>query len=73
MTRIAADATRDERTQQTYYQVWVSVAPEELAKHDVYLAPGMPADVTIITGERTMLQYLTAPFLKSLQNAFIYD
>ena len=73
VTRIAADATRDERTQQTYYQVWVSVAPEELAKHDVYLAPGMPADVTIITGERTMLQYLTAPFLKSLQNAFIYD
>ena len=31
------------------------------------------ATFTIITGERTMLQYLTAPFLKSLQNAFIYD
>lgn len=73
VTQIAADATRDERTQQTYYQVRISVAPEELARHDVYLAPGMPADVTIITGERTMLQYLIAPFLKSLQNAFIYD
>lgn len=74
VTQIAADATVDERTGASYYEMRVRVPAEELASHDgMYLSPGMPADVTVVTGERTMLQYLTQPFLRSLGDAFVYD
>ncbi len=74
VVQVAADSITDERTGHTYYEVRVRVPAEELALHDgMYLAPGMPADVTIVTGERTMLQYLAEPFMRSLRNAFVYD
>ena len=74
VVQVAADSTVDERTGQTYYQVRVKVAAGELSKHEgMYMAPGMPADVTIVTGERTMLQYLAEPLMRSLRNAFVYD
>lgn len=37
------------------------------------MSPGMPADVTVVTGERTMLQYLFDPFIRSIKSAFVYD
>ena len=47
---------------------------EELAKHKgFYMSPGMTADVTVVTGERTMLQYLLDPFVRSIKSAFVYD
>ncbi|MBU1306034.1 MAG: HlyD family type I secretion periplasmic adaptor subunit [Alphaproteobacteria bacterium] len=71
---IAPDSKIDEATKQAYYEVRVRIPPEELARHEgMYLSPGMPADVTVVTGERTMMQYLFEPFLKSLQSAFVYD
>ena len=74
VTQIAADSTTDERTGQAYYQMRIRVAADELTKHPgVYLSPGMPADVTVVTGERTMLQYLGEPFLRSLRSAFVYN
>lgn len=73
VTQVAQDVTVNERTQQSYYEVRIVVPQSELTKHDVYLTSGMPADVTIITGQRTMLQYLMTPFLRSLGNAFIYE
>lgn len=74
VTEKAATATQDERGQMPpFFRVRIAISPEELLARDVSMTPGMPADVTIVTGERTMLQYLTSPFLKSLRNAFIYD
>lgn len=71
---VAADLKTDEANKQSYYEVRVRIPPEELARHQgVYLSPGMPADVTVVAGERTMLEYLFEPFLKSLQSAFVYD
>lgn len=58
----AADAMMDEYTREPYFLVRVvvdmSTIPKEI--HD-RLVPGMPADVLIITGERTLLQYLVGP------------
>lgn len=74
VTQVAADSKVDEATGAHFYEVRVSIPPEEIAKHDgVYLSPGMPADVTVVTGERTMLHYLFDPFVKSLGSAFVYD
>lgn len=71
---VAADLKMDEASKQSYYEIRVRIPPEELAHHKgVYLSPGMPADVTVVAGERTMLQYLFEPFIKSLQSAFVYD
>lgn len=74
VTQIAADITVEERTGHSYYEVKVVVSADELAKHEgMYLSSGMPADVTIVTGERTMLQYLMEPIMRSLQSAFVAD
>ena len=74
VTQVAADITSEERTGQSYYQIRVRVTAEELAKHSgFYLAPGMPADVTVVTGERTMLQYLADPLIRSIRYAFVHD
>ena len=34
------------------------------------ITPGMPAEVYIVTGERTMLQYLLKPFTDTLRQSF---
>ena len=74
VVQIAADSSMDELTRQYYYQVRVRVPLSELAKHtNMYMSPGMPADVTVVTGKRTMLQYLGEPLLRSIRNAFVYD
>lgn len=72
--QIDADSTPDERSGMAFYQMRVEVSAEEMAKHPgIYLSPGMPADVTVVVGERTMLQYLIGPFIRSLESAFVHD
>ncbi|KKB09802.1 HlyD family type I secretion periplasmic adaptor subunit [Devosia chinhatensis] len=74
VTEVAADSTYDEASRTYYYEMRVRVSADELAKHEgIYLSPGMPADVTIVTGERTMLQYLAEPLVRSVTRAFVYD
>ena len=59
---------------QTFYKVRVSVDKEELksiSKYRTYeLMAGMPASVFIVTGERTLVQYLLDPILTSFWHAF---
>lgn len=53
-----------------YYLVKVIVGAEELARVDGFrVIPGMPADVIIKTGERTLFQYLFKPFSDRLSHA----
>jgi HlyD family secretion protein len=74
VVQVAPDSTLDEATRQYHYEIRVRVPVEELARHPgFYMSPGMPADVTVVTGERTMLQYLFDPFIRSIKSAFVYD
>ncbi len=71
VTRISADRLTDEKTGEGYYLVRVKVTDEGLKRlGDRKLQPGMPAEVLINAGERTMLQYLLKParnmFAKSM-------
>jgi HlyD family secretion protein len=64
---ISAASVVDETTKEPYYLARViidlgTIAPQ-LSKR---LVPGMPADVLISTGERTMLQYLLGPLRDAL-------
>jgi HlyD family secretion protein len=71
VTRVSADALKDERTGEYYYTARVKADPEQLhTLSDIHLQPGMPAETMIVTGERTMLQYLMQPILDTFRTAF---
>ena len=62
LTRISADRLTDERTGDPYYLVRVNVTDDGIKKlANRKLQPGMPAEVLINAGDRTMLQYLLKP------------
>lgn len=69
---LSADRTNDERSGQPYYVTRIRVEQEALDRinYDVKLYPGMPADVFIVKGERTFLQYMISPITDSLHRAF---
>ncbi|QQO20312.1 HlyD family type I secretion periplasmic adaptor subunit [Bradyrhizobium diazoefficiens] len=68
---VAGDATTDEKTNTTYYLARVEVSTAELKQvPHVKLYPGMPVDVSIVTGQRTLLDYLIQPLTDSFAHAF---
>ena len=71
---ISADSIANEMTGVPYYQARVDVSPESLGElGDLALMPGMPAEVYINTGSRTLLQYLFKPFSNALARSFNED
>ena len=56
----SADRLEDPATRQAYYLAQVAVDRASLPA-GIIMTPGMPADVVIVTGERTLLQYLFRP------------
>lgn len=69
--RVSADRLTDEHSGDSFYLVRVKLTEEGVKRlGDRKLQPGMPADVLINAGERTMLQYLLKParnvFAKSM-------
>lgn len=70
---ISADRLTDERTGIPYFLARV-VLVEDLSKDvAVALYPGMQAEVMIVTGERTVFDYIFRPFMRSLGRAFRED
>jgi HlyD family secretion protein len=70
--QVSADALVDPHTGERYFQARIEVDPAQLAALDppIELAAGMPAEVYIMTGERSMLDYLLQPLFDSLRRAF---
>ena len=70
---VSADRLVDEHTGQPYFAAQVAVEKGELGTFDggdVALLSGMPAEVMILTGERTFLDYLLRPFYDAIRRAF---
>lgn len=62
LVRISADRLTDEHSGDPYYLVRVKVSEDGMKKlGNRKLQPGMPAEVLINAGERTMLEYLLKP------------
>ena len=71
VTRIAADASTDQRTGQSFFLIRIAMPPEEIVKlGDIRLLPGMPVEAFVQTGERTMISYLTKPLRDQLNRMF---
>jgi epimerase transport system membrane fusion protein len=78
LIHLSADKLVDESKPEkpSYYLARVEVTPEgfkDLAKHHLELVPGMPAEVLINTGSRTLLQYLSRPLTDTFARSFIED
>jgi protease secretion system membrane fusion protein len=70
--QVAADRTVDERTGQPYYKVRVKVTPEGakiVGQHHLNIRSGMPAELFVKTGERTMMNYLLKPVMDRAKSA----
>lgn len=62
VTVVPNDRTQDPRTGEAYYKIQVQVTEKGMRKlHDNKVRPGMPAEVFVVTGERTMMTYLLKP------------
>jgi membrane fusion protein, protease secretion system len=64
---LITDTTQNNPGQNTYYLARVSLTPEAMKKlGSRTLQPGMPVQVVIKTGERTLLTYLLHPLMKRM-------
>ena len=72
LTSISADLLTDEASGQSYYLARVELVVEDAAAAAELAAlhPGMQAEVMIVTGARSALDYLLEPLMLSLNRAF---
>ncbi|WP_425320626.1 HlyD family type I secretion periplasmic adaptor subunit [Pseudomonas frederiksbergensis] len=71
---VSADRLVNEKTGTSYYLARVRVTEAGVrALGDRKLLPGMPADVLIITGQRTLLQYLMQPARNAISQSMIEE
>ena len=78
LINLSADSLVDENdSQQTaYYLAIIEITKEgldQLAAKDLTLVAGMPAEIFIRTGERTLVQYLLDPLVDTVARSFIED
>ena len=71
LEHISTDTIYDEVDQQHYYQIKVRNDERTKGKNgeEFDIIPGMVAEVDVLTGRRTVMQYLTKPFHRMRFNA----
>ena len=65
--QVSADRSVDERSGAPYYKIRVRVTSagvRQIAAHKLAIVPGMPVDLFVKTGERTMMSYLLKPVVE---------
>lgn len=68
VTQVSADRLVDEKSGQPYYALKAKVAPEGMTLvSNLQIRPGMPVELFVNTGERTMMNYLLKPVLDHLK------
>lgn len=64
---VSADLLTDERSGATYYEARVKLPADDPQLVGLDLYPGMPAEVSIVTGEQTFLTSLVRPLTDTLR------
>ena len=73
---VAADRNVEERTGMPYYVVHVKVTQagaKKIAENKMDIRPGMPVELFVKTGERTMMNYLLKPLVDRAQSSMSED
>jgi epimerase transport system membrane fusion protein len=74
LTRLSRDRLIDQATDMPYYSAEIKLIEEDLfLLEGMSLVPGMPAEVLIKTGQRTMLGYVTSPMSRMFSRSLIED
>jgi membrane fusion protein, type I secretion system len=69
---VSADTSRDQQTHAPYFTVRVVLPKHERRRlAGLQLVPGMPAEVFMRTGSRTMMSYLLRPITDQMRRAFV--
>jgi HlyD family secretion protein len=69
---VSPDVSRDQQTNASYFTVRVALSEAERRRlAGLQLVPGMPAEVFMQTGSRTMLSYLFKPITDQMRRAFV--
>jgi protease secretion system membrane fusion protein len=73
---VSADRTVDERSGAAFYKVRVKVSPKGakmIAANHMDIRPGMPVELFVKTGERTMMSYLLKPIFDRAHSSMSED
>lgn len=71
ITYLAPDSKVDEKTGETTYAIKARISEDELKKQpNIFLHPGMTAQISVVGGSRTALDYLLMPIERSFNRAF---
>jgi|TARA_B110000091_G_scaffold157401_1_gene167695 epimerase transport system membrane fusion protein len=71
---LSPDKLINQQSGSPYYEAQLELLPESIEKLvGIELLPGMPAEVIISTGERTLLQYLSKPVTDAFARSFLED
>ena len=71
---LSADRLMNDVTGDAYYMAELNILPSSLDDlSGMELVPGMPAEVLILTGERTVFQYLAKPITDAFARSFLED
>ena len=70
VTQVSADRLMDERSGLPFYNIKAKVTPEGMKKlTDQQIRAGMPVEIFIKTGERSLMSYLFKPILDRVHSA----
>jgi protease secretion system membrane fusion protein len=70
VTQVSADRLTDERTGLPYFNIKAKVTPEGMKQlADQQIRAGMPVEIFIKTGERSLMNYLFKPILDRAHSA----
>ena len=74
LTKLSPDRLVDQETNLPYYSAEIKLVEEDLSLlQGMTIVPGMPAEVLIKTGERTMLGYITSPMRRGFSRSLIEE
>lgn len=74
LVKLSADRLIDPETDFPYYSAEIKLLQDDLyLLEGMTLVPGMPAEVLIKTGERTLLGYVTSPLRRLFSRSLIED
>jgi epimerase transport system membrane fusion protein len=74
LTNLSPDRLIDAASEMPYYSAEVKILQEDMVLlGGMKLVPGMPAEVLIKTGQRTMLGYITSPLNRTVSLSLTED